>query len=258
MLEEGVEHRVKDDTGDFLAALDRVRSVHQHFRLDDRHQLLLLTQGSVPRQRMHICTHASGTRSRIRDRDDSAPFRETRTHIVILPETIPQTVKPLGDGFVGRAGEGLRAGINLDAGKDALDRKSLGEQRAIGTLLTDRFVIHDDAADELGGARGGKEHFPVGAPALLRSIGSRACRIVLSTWGWSRRPRESLPLPQPASVRPSPDLWLVMRVLPGGRALPPSKAEIAGWEAFQPDHIASIAGCISNEPAFAIELRDFK
>jgi hypothetical protein len=34
--------------------------------------------------------------------------------------------------------------------------------------------------------------------------------------------------------------------------------EIAGWEAFQPDHIASIAGCISNEPAFAIELRDFK
>jgi hypothetical protein len=33
--------------------------------------------------------------------------------------------------------------------------------------------------------------------------------------------------------------------------------EIAGWEAFQPDHIASIAGCISNEPTFAIELRDF-
>ena len=24
LLEEGVEHRVKDDTGDFLAALDRV------------------------------------------------------------------------------------------------------------------------------------------------------------------------------------------------------------------------------------------
>jgi hypothetical protein len=38
----------------------------------------------------------------------------------------------------------------------------------------------------------------------------------------------------------------------------PSSSEIAGWEAFQPDHIASIAGCISNEPAFAIELRDFK
>jgi hypothetical protein len=35
-------------------------------------------------------------------------------------------------------------------------------------------------------------------------------------------------------------------------------SEIAGSEAFQPDHIASSAGCISNELAFAIELRDFK
>jgi hypothetical protein len=35
-------------------------------------------------------------------------------------------------------------------------------------------------------------------------------------------------------------------------------SEIAGGEAFQPNYIASIAGCISNEPAFAIELRDFK
>jgi hypothetical protein len=27
--------------------------------------------------------------------------------------------------------------------------------------------MHDDTADELGGAWGRKEHFPVGAPALL-------------------------------------------------------------------------------------------
>jgi hypothetical protein len=86
---------------------------------------------------------------------------------VVLLETIPQAVKPLGDGFVGSAGEGLGAGVDLDAGQNALGRKSFGERRATGTLLTDRFVIHDNAADELGGARGGKEHFPVGAPALL-------------------------------------------------------------------------------------------
>src|SRR5215813_1551150 len=34
-----------------------------------------------------------------------------------------------------------------------------------------------------------------------------------------------------------------MPILPGGRALPPSKDEIAGWEAFP--IIASTAGCIS-------------
>jgi len=48
-----------------------------------------------------------------------------------------------------------------------------------------------------------------------------------------------------------------MRILPGGRALPPSKDEIAGWEAFQPDHRLD-RGMHFNEPAFAIELRDFK
>jgi hypothetical protein len=66
-----------------------------------------------------------------------------------------------------RAGKGLCAGIDLDAWNDALTRESFGERCAARTLLTDRFVIHDDAADELGDASGGKEHFPVGAPALL-------------------------------------------------------------------------------------------
>jgi hypothetical protein len=49
LLEKRVEHRLKNDRGDFLTALDRVRSVHEHFRLDNRHELLLLTESSVPR-----------------------------------------------------------------------------------------------------------------------------------------------------------------------------------------------------------------
>ena len=45
-------------------------------------------------------------------------------------------------------------------------RKSLDERRAVGALLADGFVLQDDAADELGHARG-KKHFTVGAPAVL-------------------------------------------------------------------------------------------
>ena len=67
--------------------------------------------------------------------DDRPPLRETRTHTMVLPETIPQTVKPLGHGFVGSAGEGLRTGVDLDAGKDALFRKNPDERRAVGALL---------------------------------------------------------------------------------------------------------------------------
>ena len=42
MLEEGIENSVENHSGDLLAAIDRVQPVHEYFRLDDRHELLLL------------------------------------------------------------------------------------------------------------------------------------------------------------------------------------------------------------------------
>jgi hypothetical protein len=158
---------MKNDPGDFLTAFDRVRTVHEHFRLDDRHEFLLLTEGSVPRQRMRIRAQAGGSRQSVRDMNDRPPLREAGTHGVILTQTIPQTIKSLGDGLTRETGKRLGAGVDLDAGKDALGRKSRRQRRAAGAVLTDRFVIHDDTAKELGGARGREEHFPVGTPALL-------------------------------------------------------------------------------------------
>ena len=64
-------------------------------------------------------------------------------------------------------GKRLCAGVDLDPWKIALGRESLYERAAAGTLLTDCFVVHDGTADELRDPRGDKEHFPVGAPALL-------------------------------------------------------------------------------------------
>lgn len=46
LLEEGMEHR----------SVRSCATVHEHFRLDDRHE------GGVPRQRVRICAHAGGTR----------------------------------------------------------------------------------------------------------------------------------------------------------------------------------------------------
>jgi hypothetical protein len=73
-----------------------------------------------------------------------------------LPEPIPQPVEPLGDRLVGRAGERLGAGVDLDAGKDALVREHLSKWRAIGTLLTSGLVLHNDTADKFFGAPGGE------------------------------------------------------------------------------------------------------
>ena len=61
LLEKRVEHRVKNDPGDFLAPLDRVQPVHEHFWLDNRDELLLLTESSVARQRVGIRSYAGGT-----------------------------------------------------------------------------------------------------------------------------------------------------------------------------------------------------
>ena len=41
-----------------------MRPAHQHFRLDDRHKLLLLTERSIPRQRVSIDMHTGGSVSR--------------------------------------------------------------------------------------------------------------------------------------------------------------------------------------------------
>jgi len=89
LLEEGVEDCVENHLGDLLTTLDRVRPIHEDFRLDDRYELLLLAKGSVPRQGMRVCTHASGTRQTVAEMDDRPPVREPGTHAMIFPETIP-------------------------------------------------------------------------------------------------------------------------------------------------------------------------
>ena len=144
-----------------------VRSVHQHFRLDDRNKALFLTERGVPRQRVRICAHAGGARQSVSDMDDRAPLREAGAHSMVLREAVAEPVKSLGDGLVRRAGKRLRASVDFDAGKDALVREDLSERRAARTLLPDSLVLQDDPADELGRPRSGEEHFAVGAPALL-------------------------------------------------------------------------------------------
>src|SRR5262249_33852095 len=145
-------------------------SVHQHLRLDDRNEILFLTERGVPCQRVRIRANADGARQSVRDMDDRPPLGETGTHAMVLREAIPEPVEPLGDGFTRRAGERLRAGVDLDTGKDPLRRKNLGEGRAGGALLTDRLILQNDAADELSLIRRGEEHFSAGAPAPLGGL----------------------------------------------------------------------------------------
>ena len=62
LLEHGLEHRV----GHFLAALERVVAVHQHFGLDDRDDVRFLAQRRVAGERVRIGVDGEPRRNRLR------------------------------------------------------------------------------------------------------------------------------------------------------------------------------------------------
>src|SRR6516225_4781965 len=93
VLEKGVKHSVQYHTGNLFAALDRMGTVHQHFRLDDRNQILFLTKCSIPRQRESIRAYAGTARQRVTDVDHRPPLREAGAHTAVGRKALPEPVE---------------------------------------------------------------------------------------------------------------------------------------------------------------------
>jgi hypothetical protein len=167
LFEQGVEDGVEHRAGDLRAALEAVRALHQHFRFDDRHELLLLTKGGVARERMSIGRHAGVSRQPSADADDRPPFREPRAKLPIFDEPIAQAVEPLGDRLARRASKRLGAGIDLDAGQHAGILQHAGQRDAARSSLPDSLVVHDCAADPGADTRRREQHLPVRTAALF-------------------------------------------------------------------------------------------
>ena len=127
--------------GDVLAACDVMVAVHQHFRLDDRHDAVFLRQRGIARQRLGIGIDAVVGRECRADIDHRAPFGEARAQLVIFDEALAQAVQAFGDGFARASGQRLGAVIHLDAGHRAGRFDQLDQRRAVLGLLADGFVI---------------------------------------------------------------------------------------------------------------------
>ena len=107
--------------GDFFTSLDVVVRIHQHFGLDDRHDVGFLTQRGIARQRMRIDMDRVVGRRIVANRDDGAPLGETRTGRLVFFQALAQTIQTFGDGFLCEsAGERLGALIDLDPRNHAL------------------------------------------------------------------------------------------------------------------------------------------
>ena len=88
-LKRLVEHALRH----FITAVDVVIAVHQHFRLDDRHDLRGLAQRGVTRQRMGVDVDRGHGRNALADIDHRAPFGEPRAALVIFLQPLGELVE---------------------------------------------------------------------------------------------------------------------------------------------------------------------
>ena len=84
----------------------------------------------------------------------SVPMVITARHLANLAPSftysgaaLGQTVEAFGDFFARAQREILGAGIDLDAGQDAVFGQQFHERRAVGRLLAQRFIVKNHAAD---------------------------------------------------------------------------------------------------------------
>ena len=94
----------------------------------------------------------------------------------------------------GKAGERLRAEVDLDARDHALLRQVLREGRAVLGFLADGLIVENDAAHRLGRPGGGEQHLAVGAPMLLGRIELDAVEALLDRAGALVRGQDALAL----------------------------------------------------------------
>src|SRR3954467_3664413 len=142
-------------------------AVHQHLRLDDRHEAGFLRQRRVARERVRVRPEAVLARNALADRDDAAPLREPRTELAVLVEPGAQAVEPFGDRLALGESERLRALVDLDPRDDALRLEQFRKRRPVRRRLADRLVEEDHAADVLLDPLRGEEEVAVGAAVLL-------------------------------------------------------------------------------------------
>ena len=106
-------------------------AIHQHLRLDDRHQPRLLAQRGVARERVAFAHTQYSLGRSVADRVCGAPLGEPGPESAILLEPLAQPVEPLGDRLALRVGERLRALVDLDPRDDALRVEQLRERRPV-------------------------------------------------------------------------------------------------------------------------------
>ena len=127
---QGSEDFVQDGFGHLGAALESMAAVHQHLGLDDRHDAFVLADRGVTGQRVRVGLDREPAWQRVGDVVDRTPLREARALSLVVAEALGKAVQSLRDLIAGRMRERKLAGVDLDAGHDALARDQLRQRYA--------------------------------------------------------------------------------------------------------------------------------
>ena len=175
-------------------------AVHQHLRLDDRHEPRLLAERGVAGERVRVRPDAVLARDVARRSSRSrATWRSARRARGTPSSRSRSPSRPSVTVSPSAQRERLRARVDLDARDDPLRLEQLRERRPVGGALADRLVEEDHAADVLLDALGREEQLAVGAPVVLGRLDVDRVEALLDRAGRSR-PRPGSPCPSATSA----------------------------------------------------------
>src|SRR5436309_4518271 len=153
--------------GYFEIAFDCVCAVHEHFRLDDRHQITFLTKRRITRQRLGVTRDTYVCWNSVANRDHCAPFGKARAELSIFGQSLTQSVETLGNFLAVKIRHRLGAFVHFDPRDDPLLFQRFYETAPVASLLPNRFVKENYTADKFACTGSGKQKFAICATVLL-------------------------------------------------------------------------------------------
>ena len=164
-------------------------AVHQHFRLDDRHDAVLLAQRGIAGERVarwRGCRCRSACRRRCRSR--RATWRSGRRACDIRRAARARPSRPSVMTSPGQNGSGLAPLSTLMPGIEPACLDDLDQRRAVLGLLPDGLVIEDDAGDVFRHRLGRAEHhLAIVAAVVLGGLHADGVEALLDGARGSRR-----------------------------------------------------------------------
>ena len=148
MFVQGVKHAFQCFLRNFEITFNRVSTIHKHFGFDDGYQIPFLTKRRVTRQRLRVRVDACARWNVVPNRNHGAPFCEPRSEFPVFGQSFAQSVKTLGNFFPWKIRHRLGAVVHFNPGYDSLILQRFYESAPIASLLPDRLVKQNYAADK--------------------------------------------------------------------------------------------------------------